>query len=50
MRLKRVANAYSVLSSLNFGLRDTREGNMYLFSVVGSDRMLKITPQSQYEV
>ena len=38
-----------VLSSVNFGLRDTREGNMYLFSVVGSDRQLKITPQSQYE-
>ena len=30
--------------------RASLEYNMCLFSVVGSDRMLKITPQSQCEV
>ena len=29
--------------------RANTEYNMYLFSVVGSDRKLKITPQRQYE-
>ena len=29
--------------------RASMEYNMYFFSVVGSDRRLKITPQGQYE-